>query len=297
MKYQNTFQWNESISGEFYSCWKYTNKPDSSYPMHCHSYYEISYVTAGDRKQFFNGDYYEAKEDSLFFFAPLSVHSYYNETEVSDVILQFSPEFLRTNASQITQNAILTLADPDCPYLAIEELPSIKEKLLELKELSNSVDTIAQREETPISQRISLALKSSALLSQLIADLLEVGFLCIQEQSRSYSDFVMLDDVINYLLTHPKEMLSMTEAAAMANVSYYHFSRLFKKATGLNYNTYLHELKLQYIEEQLIHTTTSIADIALESGMETNSGLTRFFKKYRGISPTEYRKKYQSSPN
>ena len=71
MEYQNTFQWKESISGSYYSCWKYENKADQTFPLHCHSYYELSYVTKGTRQEYYNGKYYEIGKGSLFFLAPL----------------------------------------------------------------------------------------------------------------------------------------------------------------------------------------------------------------------------------
>lgn len=293
MKYQNTFQWNESISGDYYSCWTYRNEENTSYPLHCHSYYEIAYLTEGRRKQFYNGKYYPVQEGYLFFFTPLTSHGFYNQTEVKDVILQFSPEFLRANAPNLTPNTILTLQDDEIPYINITEQPSLKKILVQLEECSNSIENINTRNNYSISQQIQHSLQASALLLQLIGGLFDLEFIRFQEEVRSYSDFEMLDHVINHLLTHPQETPCMEDAADMAGVSYYHFSRLFKKATHMNYNQYCHQIKLQYIEELLVQSTMTIADIASMAGMETNSGLTRFFKKYRGISPSEYRRKYQ----
>lgn len=294
MKYQNTFQWNESISGAYYSCWTYRNEKNTSYPMHCHSYYEIAYVTEGRRKQFYNGTYHPAQEGYLFFFTPLTAHGFYNQTDVKDVILQFSAEFLRANAPDFTTNTILALHTPEIPYINIAEQPSLKKLLVQLEKCSNSVENINTRNSHSTSQQIQQSLQASALLLQLIDGLFDLGFICFQKEGRSHSDFALLDNVINHLLTHPQKTPCMEDAADMAGVSYYHFSRLFKKATNMNYNQYCNQLKLQYIEELLVQSTMTINDIASTVGMETNSGLTRFFKKHRGISPSEYRKKYQN---
>ena len=131
----------------------------------------------------------------------------------------------------------------------------------------------------------------SMRLIQLIDILIEEDFLTFQEEEHSHSDLAALDPLINRLLSRPEQMPAMKEAAKMANVSYYHFSRLFKKATGFNYQNYCNHLRLQRAEELLLHSNLSISEITAAIGMETNSGFTRLFKRAYGISPMQYRRK------
>lgn len=292
MEYQNTFQWKESIASSYHSCWKYHNQAGSSYPLHCHSYYELSFVTRGKRQESYNGSYYEVAEGTLFFLTPLTIHGFTNLTTVDDMILQFSPAFLLANATTASPNTILKLKSEERPYIQISENPSLVKLLKSLHGLCNNVAQFQQEDTPSLNQDIRQNMNTSIQLLQLIDILIEDDFLTFQEKEHSYSDIAILDPVINRLLSQPEHMPSMDEASRMANVSYYHFSRLFKKATGFNYQSYCNHLRLQYAEELLLHSDLSIAEITTAIGMETNSGFTRLFKRIHGISPLQYRRRH-----
>ena len=291
MEYQNTFQWEESISGSYYSCWKYQNNANETFPLHCHSYYELSYVTHGSRQEYYNGKYYEVSEGSLFFLTPLMIHGFTNKTNVDDMILQFSPDFLQANATAVSPHTILTLASEEKPFLQVAKNSYLENLLTELLSLCNDVAHFETETSSPLQYRIHQSLNTSLHLLRLLDYLLEENFLTFKKEERSYSDIAILDTVINQILSQPENMPTMEEAAKMVNLSYYHFSRLFKKATGFNYNSYCNHLRIQYAEELLLHSNLSIAEITQAVGMETNSGLTRLFKRTLGISPMQYRKK------
>lgn len=291
MEYQNTFQWKESISGSYYSCWKYQNNAGQNFPLHCHSYYELSYVTHGVRQEYYNGNYYEIADGSLFFLTPLTIHGFTNKTDVNDMILQFSPDFLQANATAVSPNTILTLKSEAKPFIQVAKNSYLEELLSGLYSLCNDVSLLEHEAAFSLNYRIHQNLNTSLQLLRLLDYLLEENFLTFQKEERSYSDIAILDTVINRILSHPENMPTMEDAAKMANLSYYHFSRLFKKATGFNYNNYCNHLRVQYAEELLLHSDLSIAEITSAVGLETNSGLTRLFKRTLGISPMQYRKK------
>lgn len=290
MEYQKKFQWDESISGSYYSCWKYKNEAKQNFPLHCHSYYELSYVTKGERQEYYNGKDYEIGEGSLFFLAPLTIHGFTNQTDVNDMILQFSPDYLQANATAVSPNTILSLKSEKKPYIQVEKDSYLEELLQKLYSLCNDVEHFQQEDHVSLNVHIQQNLSTSLHLLELINYLLEIEFLTFRMEERSYSDIATLDTVINQILSHPESMPSMEEAASMANISYYHFSRLFKKATGFNYNNYCNHLRIQYAEELLLHSDLSIAEITSAVGLETNSGLTRLFKRTLGVSPMQYRK-------
>lgn len=71
-----------------------------------------------------------------------------------------------------------------------------------------------------------------------------------------------------------------------------HISRLFKEATGTTIGVYLNELRIEHAAAMLTTTYLDIIDIALESGFENLSTFYHLFKKTKGISPKQYRKRY-----
>ncbi len=291
MDYQKRFQWNEETSNTYISCWKYDNKQGDSYPNHCHSYYELSYVKKGKRVEYFKNKYYTAEEDSLFFLPPLEVHGFYNETNVDDMILQFSPIFLQINAPAVGSKTFLNLSDEGKPYINISKSGAIKKTIEKIYELCNSVEGLEEDRKLYSGEIISKNLKTSMTFIKLINLLVEDGFLIFDEENKSYSDIKNLDKVINMILAHPDRMPTLDAAAELANVSYFHFSKVFKRAMGINYMAYCNNIRIQKAEELLVQTDMPVSEIAYSVGIETNSGFTKMFKKSNGISPAEYRKK------
>lgn len=86
--------------------------------------------------------------------------------------------------------------------------------------------------------------------------------------------------------------LKTNEVIKRSGKSREHLSRLFKQATGQTIGAYLNELRIEHAAAMLTTTYLDIIDIALESGFENLSTFYHLFKKKKGISPKQYRKKY-----
>ncbi|MEO5889419.1 MAG: helix-turn-helix domain-containing protein [Ferruginibacter sp.] len=53
---------------------------------------------------------------------------------------------------------------------------------------------------------------------------------------------------------------------------------------------YISNYKLRLIETSLLHSDMRINEIAYELNFTDESHLNRIFKKYKGVSPSEFRK-------
>lgn len=83
---------------------------------------------------------------------------------------------------------------------------------------------------------------------------------------------------------------NLETAARQAGYSKYHFSRLFKKATGISPWTYAVSLKLDKAKELLMNSDVSVKEVAIAIGIDDPNYFTRIFAKYAGMSPVKYRK-------
>lgn len=86
------------------------------------------------------------------------------------------------------------------------------------------------------------------------------------------------------------EDISLDELAAEAQLSPFHFARMFKQSVGVSPRVYLTQLRLERACELLEQTDLSITEIALEVGYSSNQVLARVFSKYQRISPSDYRR-------
>lgn len=76
-------------------------------------------------------------------------------------------------------------------------------------------------------------------------------------------------------------------------ISTRHFNRKVNAATGMNTTLYIRARRVAMACELLRDTDLPISEIFVKCGMESANYFSRLFKKEMGISPTEYRKKYQ----
>ncbi|HZK26497.1 MAG TPA: helix-turn-helix transcriptional regulator, partial [Thermoclostridium sp.] len=72
-------------------------------------------------------------------------------------------------------------------------------------------------------------------------------------------------------------------------VSTSYLSRMFKKELGVNFIDYLNGLRVEKAKELLIDSQYKTYEVAEEVGISDAHYFSRLFKKYEGISPTEFR--------
>jgi len=82
---------------------------------------------------------------------------------------------------------------------------------------------------------------------------------------------------------------SLAQLARTAELSEYHFSRMFKRATGLSPSQYFIGLRMARARRLLIETQRSVIDIGLEVGYSSASHFSQVFRREVGVTPSAYR--------
>lgn len=97
---------------------------------------------------------------------------------------------------------------------------------------------------------------------------------------------------LNYIDNHlDSDALSLETISKKALYSPFHFHRLFKAIIGETLNSYIVRRRLEKTASVLIHKKeVSITELSLQFGFNSNSSFTRAFKKFYGVSPSEFRK-------
>lgn len=85
------------------------------------------------------------------------------------------------------------------------------------------------------------------------------------------------------------EAFSLPHLARVAGLSLYHFSRLFKRATGLSPSQYFIRLRMAHARRLLVETPRSVIDIGLEVGYSSPSHFSQVFRREVGVTPSAYR--------
>ncbi|KMO44843.1 hypothetical protein VQ03_01100 [Methylobacterium tarhaniae] len=98
-----------------------------------------------------------------------------------------------------------------------------------------------------------------------------------------------LDRVTDYIDAHYAEPIPLERLAAEACLSPFHFSRLFRAATGLTPHRYVTERRVRAAREALALDRATLLDIAVEHGFGSQDNFTRVFRKSTGLTPGQYR--------
>jgi YesN/AraC family two-component response regulator len=111
---------------------------------------------------------------------------------------------------------------------------------------------------------------------------------CLTVDSRNKN----IEQAVSYIRENFSSDISLSSIAEMFSVSPEHFSRLFKKETGLGFSKYLNSLRLQYAEQFLKNSEgRSITEVAEICGFEDSNYFSKKFKEVYGISPKKLQKK------
>jgi len=86
------------------------------------------------------------------------------------------------------------------------------------------------------------------------------------------------------------DQLSLESLAQESGYSRVHFMRMFRAATGRSPHNYLMNLRIERARELLSNPALSLTDIALDCGFSSHSHLTRVFRQFLGVTPSEYRR-------
>ena len=115
----------------------------------------------------------------------------------------------------------------------------------------------------------------------------------IQTVRRVYRGKEEIERAKEYIETHWLEVFDINEMAKAACLSRTHFSRLFKKHTGMTPHDYYVNFKVSRIKEKLSDSNLSISQVFAACGLDYNGYFAKVFKEKTGLSPSQYRKNAQ----
>ncbi|GAA0306398.1 AraC-like DNA-binding protein [Gracilibacillus halotolerans] len=101
-----------------------------------------------------------------------------------------------------------------------------------------------------------------------------------------------LEKVLAYIHQNLHESLNLSQLAAVASYSPYHFSRLFKSEMGLSPHQYVSALRLQRAKHLLLQTSLPIRDVGMEIGQQSLGTFTTRFTERVGVTPFQFRKSF-----
>lgn len=95
--------------------------------------------------------------------------------------------------------------------------------------------------------------------------------------------------IIEYIGNHLNDEMDLKELAEISNFSEFHFHRIFKAIIGESVGAFVVRMRIETAARLLRYSNLSVQDIAYNVGYNTPSSLTKVFRQYYNISPSDYR--------
>lgn len=112
----------------------------------------------------------------------------------------------------------------------------------------------------------------------------------IQYKKKSADESLEYMDIIEgYIKNNYQKDIDFDDMVKFTGISYSYIRKIFKENTGKSIIEYTNRLRIDEAKIRLRETDKSLPEIASCIGYNNNQSFARFFKKYEGITPGEYR--------
>lgn len=207
-------------------------------------------------------------------FNPEQPHIAVDETPINALVaLFFDVQFLTNIAKSVTNSTQLSFENMNF-QCDVHLKNMLNEFIQEMKFKQCGYDLITQSIAIEAGVYLLRRLKSNCLLPV---------------SERHYAEKKSIARTIELIHGNYQTGLSLNDLARTANLSPYHFSRIFKAEVGKTPMEYLVDVKINHAKELLQkYKDKSITEICFESGFNNLSHFSRTFFKKVGVTPTGF---------
>lgn len=133
------------------------------------------------------------------------------------------------------------------------------------------------------------------LLNKYLTDILTAFLLATSNTGGNRDRALMVDELIAFISEHFREDLRVEELAVRANMSLYHFIRVFRQETGFTPHEYIMNVRMATAKYLLKNTGLTVKEICRSVGFSSESVFCSAFKRSFTVTPAQYRKAEQKN--
>ena len=252
---------------------------------HKQSFFELISVIAGTGQQYINNNVFDYSAGNLFLITPQDTHSLNVNTATTILCIRFTDIYIQSNmlSSDNVQRLEFILENANHKPGCILCNPS------DIKFSQPLIDAI-------IREHTNKDLYKNELIIQLVNTLIVVVARNITKSLPERVSFNSCSEtktlnILQYIQgnIYSPEKLRAKTIAGHFGVSEFYIGRYFKKHTNETMQQYIINYRLKLIESRLLYSDLRINEIAVELGFTDESHMNKLFRKYRGITPREFR--------
>ena len=101
----------------------------------------------------------------------------------------------------------------------------------------------------------------------------------------------LYNELLDTIVEHHREASDVKFYADLLNVSSRYLAQVTRRISGKSPKAIIDDYLIHEIELQLKSTDNTVQEIAYRFGFSSQAHFTKFFKKLKGVSPTEFRRR------
>ncbi|MDR0229995.1 MAG: AraC family transcriptional regulator [Flavobacteriaceae bacterium] len=247
---------------------------------HKHKFYQIMFIKNGSGTHTIDKTEYTIAKGDIFFITPGQSHHWNLHDNVDGFVINFTNEFILSFVSK-------TDLENELPYLK-----NLSEyNLINVGEHNSRIESIFDK----IMYENQLLENSDPLLIKVyLLELLILFKKQIEEHKsfnyKSLQPLKLVKQFETLIEKHFNELRFPKEYAEILNVTPNYLNATCQKVKGQSAGDLIRNRVLLESKRLLISTTMSASEIAYKLSFKDNSYFSRFFKKYVGVAPDEYRR-------
>lgn len=228
-------------------------------------YHQIMYCTKGSGTLVIDGTKHLIRPFTAFFLPSGYPHEYYPNEKVWDIHWVVPSGFA---------------ADDMLRYFGLKE-----PQVFELNEIKSLEHHFRKMHEALSGDKIYGNHRAAGFLYDFLIEFNRI-ISAVGSSSTTNSSVIRAIDFININYTSE---ITMDMLCSEAGVSKQHLCRLFRSALSARPMEYIAKRRIQAAKELLSETDKSIETIAEETGFCTSSYFSKLFKRYEGMTPSQFR--------
>ncbi len=243
-----------------------TTMPETNW----HSHFLLNLVVGGRGQQEVNGQRHLLQEGSVVLLSPMDFHRNILEEGKS----------VHINAVKFSDRVFYDAISDLCDLSAFPVVCTLPDADFETAKLLFTLLLKEQKKQDAVGG----GLFAQSLIQQLaILVLRSAGKQTDADKPKT------LRRALSYIHYHFRSNIRALDVAAYVGYSPNYFSTEFKKQTGMTFQKYLQELRLDFAARLLRLSHRSVTEICFESGFNTLPHFSQAFKKRFGMSPERYK--------
>jgi AraC-like DNA-binding protein len=260
----------------------YIEKHGFQLAPHRHNFYHLLYFLEARGDHYIDFIHFPVKPHQIYFIMPGQVHQWKFSCDIKGYIINFTESFFQS------------------PYFPIQLLEQFsifngycEDQVLNINESARAEIELLFKKIIGETQTMN-AFAIDMIRCHLMQLFILVSRNTLKEKPVAYSKYdpILLRNFKKLVNTIFRQHKLPKEYAQMLHVTPNYLNNVTKEVWGKSSGTVIRERIILEAQRLLVNADLTITEIAYQLNFQDNSYFTKFFKKYSGMTPEQFRRKY-----